>query len=135
MGDGAEVTAAHTGYRRLRGEVMHRRTVSREGAVFRVSDEVTGSGRHQVESFIHFHPAMNVSLEAVGLKVTGPGIEFAVRFTGGVRARLGRLPLSRRPQGWYYSEFGLRRSSPVVLLTHEGALPARIGYEIHPLNG
>jgi hypothetical protein len=36
-------------------------------------------------------------------------------------------------QGWYCPEFGLRQPNAVVVLTWEGPLPVRFGYEIRPL--
>jgi uncharacterized heparinase superfamily protein len=134
---GVEVSAAHTGYHRLRGGVIHRRTVSYDGAVYRVSDVVTGTGRHRLESFLHFHPEMRIDLEAGGLVGEGQGVRLVIRFQGNVSAELRQngKETSAPLQGWYCPEFGLRHSSPVAVLTWQGVLPAQIGYEIEPRRG
>jgi uncharacterized heparinase superfamily protein len=137
---GAEVSAAHSGYQRLRGGVVHRRTVVYDGRRYRVDDEVTGSGRHRIESFLHFHPEMSVHLEAHRLVAGGQGVRLVIRFHRGLSADLQRgwMPTVRvgaaAPlHGWYCPEFGLRQPNPVVVLIWEGRLPARVGYEIEPL--
>jgi uncharacterized heparinase superfamily protein len=133
-GERVEVSASHTGYRRLRGEVTHRRTVSYDGSTYRISDHVTGSGRHRVESFIHFHPELQLSLGEGGLTAVGQGVRFALRFIGDVRAGLLRGEESPpNLQGWYCPEFGRRQPAPVLVLVRDAPLPTRIDYEIHTL--
>jgi len=134
-GAAAFVHAGHTGYRRLRGGVVHRRSVTFDRERFRVQDEVTGGGVHRVESFLHFHPDFHVHLEAGGLMAAGQGIRLSIWFSGEVRAELrcGDRRSDAALQGWYCPEFGVRRPNPTVVLGWEGRLPARIGYEIEPL--
>jgi hypothetical protein len=135
-GGTAAVSAAHTGYRRLRGDVLHRRMVGYDGTDYHVTDEVTGSGSHRVESFLHFHPEMSVRLEAGGLTAEGQGVRLSIRFDRGLRAdlRRGGEATTAPLQGWYCPEFGLRQPNPVVVLSRDGALPTRISYTIKPLS-
>jgi hypothetical protein len=79
---------------------------------------------------------MQVSLAEDGLTAVGQGVRFALRFVGDVRAELRRGEESTAGlQGWYCPEFGRRRPAPVLVLVREAPLPARIGYDIQPLNG
>jgi hypothetical protein len=64
----------------------------------------------------------------------GQGIRLSIRFSGEVRADLRRgdenshTPL----QGWYCPEFGVRQPNPTVVLSWQGRLPVRMGYEMEP---
>jgi uncharacterized heparinase superfamily protein len=129
-----EVSATHTVYRRLKGEVSHRRRILYDGSCYHVSDEVTGAGIHRVESFLHFHPDLTVRLETSGVVAEGQGVRLDVRFHGVAHAQLqqGTDGISAPLQGWYCPEFGRRRPNPVLVLTWDGALPARLGYVIQP---
>jgi uncharacterized heparinase superfamily protein len=48
--------ASHTGYRRLRGRVTHRRRLELEPGGLRIIDTLTGEGSHRVSLFFHLHP-------------------------------------------------------------------------------
>jgi hypothetical protein len=134
-GSRAEVGAAHTGYRRLRGGVTHRRSIRCDGGTYCVTDTVTGTGSHRVESLIHFHPQMDVDLKADGLTAQGQGVRLIVRFEPGVTAELRRgEERDGSLQGWYCPAFGVRQPNPVVVLSRCGALPAQIRYEIVPIS-
>lgn len=47
------ITASHDGYRHLPGRPVHRRTWSVTGNEVTITDEITGSGRHRLDSRFH----------------------------------------------------------------------------------
>lgn len=73
LGDNhAWISAAHDGYKRL--GVEHRRAIAVLGAAgWVVIDWFQGSGRHQIESFAHLHPEVeiNFSAQETGLPQAG----------------------------------------------------------------
>jgi uncharacterized heparinase superfamily protein len=58
-----EVTAAHDGYRRLPGGVVHRRTWRLAARSLRLTDEVLGGGEHDLCLRLHLHPEASVRRE------------------------------------------------------------------------
>ncbi|HRI39439.1 MAG TPA: alginate lyase family protein, partial [Nitrospira sp.] len=52
---------AHDGYRRLKGKPIHKRQISYDGyGSWVVTDELTGTGMHHMESFVHIHPDLTI---------------------------------------------------------------------------
>ncbi|ENM3943633.1 alginate lyase family protein [Vibrio cholerae] len=82
-GEWVTVTAAHDGYRRLKGKVTHRRTIAMAAKQLIVSDQLTGDFKQAVAHF-HLHPDVQANVGADGsiqLQLTnGQLIEF--RSTG-----------------------------------------------------
>ncbi len=62
---GGSVSAEHDGYARFPANVIHRRTVTLDGARRRlvVQDELTGEGRHQATIYFHLAPDCTVTAE------------------------------------------------------------------------
>lgn len=100
-----------------------------------VIDSLKGKGKHCVESFIHFHPAVRVQIlnnSEPGSAGTG-GARWAIRFGehqyflttnwfGELAAR----------ESWYAPEFGLRQRQTTLHWTWKGDLPARLVYALTP---
>lgn len=82
-GEWVAVTAAHDGYRRLKGKVTHRRTIAMAAKQLIVSDQLTGDFKQAVAHF-HLHPDVQANVGSDGsiqLQLTnGQLIEF--RSTG-----------------------------------------------------
>jgi len=82
-GEWVTVTAAHDGYRRLKGKVTHRRTIAMAAKQLIVSDQLTGDFKQAVAHF-HLHPDVQANVGSDGsiqLQLTnGQLIEF--RSTG-----------------------------------------------------
>lgn len=82
-GEWVTVTAAHDGYRRLKGKVTHRRTIAMAAKQLIVSDQLTGAFKQAVAHF-HLHPDVQANVGSDGsiqLQLTnGQLIEF--RSTG-----------------------------------------------------
>ncbi len=128
------VQGAHFGYRHL--GVIHSRAIVHLGVdswVF--ADRVTGSGTQKLESFIHFHPTVNVRpiidgpISPVELMVPRWTLEFA-----GLRYLLmtfGNGTLTQT-EAWYSPGFAIRLPQSVVHWTRKGDLPATMLYAVVP---
>jgi uncharacterized heparinase superfamily protein len=124
-GDRVRFEGAHDGFRRLSGQVMHKRAIEYDGrGTWTVRDEVTGMGKHDVESSIHLHPdystkQVNDCLEI--LRKDGKAI---------VRLELAGNALIRVEPGRYFPEFGIEHTNEVIVLSCSGTLPLEFGYRI-----
>lgn len=133
----AYAIGAHSGYRRLPGRVTHRRWVCWIGRRFwLICDYVTGSGQHQVESLIHWHPQIEivraptpsrsgqVRCGQIDLQVLPFGVSAVLHYHGET------API----QGWYAPEFGLRIPNHVWGFQRAGDLPLWLGYVLWPVS-
>ncbi|HUI43500.1 MAG TPA: alginate lyase family protein [Terriglobia bacterium] len=109
----------HTGYKRLKDPVIHRRSVvylhgdlqdGADGGCWLVRDVAEGKGTHELEAFWHFAPDLEVMPQADAFLVreSQPRTP-ADSADSGVRARLAFVP-TRDPQ-WMY-EIASRTVSP-----------------------
>jgi uncharacterized heparinase superfamily protein len=112
------------GYAALIGDgILHRRRVSGDARerILRVQDEVTGGGKHLVESRIHLHPAVTVTEAGPELRLVRDGCVARLR------------PMKGEPSmedSVYCPEFGVVQENRSVVLRSEGSLPAYLSYEI-----
>ncbi len=120
----ARLVVRHDGYKRLPLAVVHRRNfvLDRRTGDVSVSDELTGSGAHRAESYVHLAPGVEVTDVGGGLfKVDDGKAEVSLLFwgfEGGVRVT----------DGWVSSSYGARQRAPVLVGTLDGELPASFGY-------
>jgi uncharacterized heparinase superfamily protein len=56
--------ATHDGYKRLRQPVVHRRRLDLSERELLITDELQGSGKHEVEIFFHLDPDAQIRIEA-----------------------------------------------------------------------
>ena len=100
-----------------------------------VIDSLNGKGKHLVESFIHFHPAVRVEIQnnsapgGAGTGATGWTIRFGeheyfltTHWSGELAAR----------ESWYAPEFGVRQRQTTLHWTWRGDLPVRLVYAFTP---
>jgi hypothetical protein len=116
---------SHDGYRRLRGRVVHERRVTADlRGKWDIEDLLTGSGEHDLESYIHLHP---------DCVVRGAGDRrFLVKLEGREVARIlvtcdMDVELMR---GWYCPEFGRKLDNTVLVLRGRRRLPVKMSYTI-----
>jgi uncharacterized heparinase superfamily protein len=128
------VQGAHYAYQR-RGVVHSRLIALMPGNSWLVIDSLNGTGKHLVESFVHFHPAVRVEIQndsapdGAGTGATG----WAIRF-GEYQYFLtthGSGELAAR-ESWYAPEFGLRQPQTALHWTWRGDLPVRLVYAFTP---
>jgi uncharacterized heparinase superfamily protein len=67
--DMQQVSASHNGYTRLRGQPVHTRSVTLRPHGCVVADQIAGTFQ-RAQSRFHFHPAVEVSVDASGLQGT-----------------------------------------------------------------
>jgi len=116
---------AHDGYRRLAGQVVHRREITIDAAgAWQIADRLDGTGIHRAASFLHLHP--EIGMEAQSDRIwrlhLSDGTELGVEFSGGDAVTIER--------GWYCPRFGKRHSIAVFVQVYEGVLPAEFGYRL-----
>ena len=122
--DGLDFRAAHDGYRFLTGRPTHERRISyRFANNWTVSDRISGSGRHKIESIINIHPDLHIG-QADGT--------FAISRSDGqpiclIRPHNGMATLA---PSLYCPEFGLRQEGQAIRITLTADLPASLGYTI-----
>jgi uncharacterized heparinase superfamily protein len=118
-GDLPELIASHDGYRRLSGDVKHRRTfrLDRRNGELTITDEVFGAGSHAVESFLHLPADARVSADSQGATVQLPEQEMRISLEGS-----DEDPLLE--DGWIADRYGVRERAPVLVHRREGKLPA-----------
>jgi len=99
---------AHDGYRRLRGQPIHRRRVNWQGSRIVIEDTVAGQGRHDVELRMHLHPDLNAVSGAGCVSVyKGDQSVMTVSAVGAGKIRIEK--------GWYCPEFGRQSTCPVLV--------------------
>ena len=121
--DRVKFSAAHSGYQRLPGHPVHRRTVICEANSWQVLDKIEGQGLHEAQSFIHLHPAVQIMAANDSDVICHIGDErFAIHLTGG--AKLDII------DSVYSPEFGLKLSNKTLRLRAQNACPFEISYTI-----
>jgi uncharacterized heparinase superfamily protein len=125
-GEALHVACSHDGYRRLKGEPVHRRVIElREGALrLRVADSISGTGIHRAAGHFHFHPGIRVEEGANGdWMISLPqGTQWRMVGNNGLRLK--------REEGEYALEFGKSIARPVLVWRIEGQLPIAAVVEI-----
>jgi hypothetical protein len=128
------VRGAHTGYKHL--NVMHSRAIIRltDNSWFFV-DALSGKGSHRIESFIHFHPTIQL-LPYTGTQTTSPEMmvpRWVLEFNG---VRYLFLVLDNgtvtRTEAWYSPGFAIRLPQSVIHWTWEVVLPETMVYAVVP---
>ncbi|MBN1578446.1 MAG: alginate lyase family protein [Chitinispirillaceae bacterium] len=113
------VTAVHNGFQRLHGVDIHRRTWTVDEEKIIIEDYISGSGRHHIDAFIHFHPDMTPGKNANGtvtvlkegmrtIKITcSPGLDIQIK------------------NGTYHPEFGMTIAAQQLVCSADVNLPFR----------
>ncbi len=124
--DGAVLfEGAHDGYRRLTGKPIHHRRIGYdEQGRWVVTDELTGTGIHQMETIIHIHPDFTI--------VRSGDESFRVEHCGNLIAIVEVLSVSQVAveMGCYFPEFGLSYKNPMIAFSCSGKLPLQLSYRI-----
>jgi uncharacterized heparinase superfamily protein len=117
------ITAAHSGFMRLSGKPVHRRSVICSEHDWQIEDVIEGKGQHLVESFIHLHPAVDIiAIENAGVVCMLNGKQFEIRVHDDVAFTL--------LDTLYSPEFGLKQANKTLVLSKQGVCPLVIAYQI-----
>ena len=129
--------ASHDGYRRLAGAPEHRRwVVWLERRFWIIADEVLGGNSHVIDSRLHFHPAVDLSVERehdenTSFLATRGGADLT--FTTWCHARDGDgRPGHGIEESKYASEFGRERGNRAIRMSYTGRLPIFLGCVASP---
>lgn len=128
------VRGSHAGYRRL-GVVHARQIILCPGNCWVVVDSLEGSDRRRVESFIHFHPDVQVEACAdFDRSFAGDLVKRFALNSAGLRYFLlasdaGNFALKG---AWYSPEFGRREKQAVCCWSWQGVVPAQFVYVFVP---
>lgn len=122
--DGAvHFEGAHDGYRRLRGQPTHRRIIDAvPGKSWRVTDWIEGRGQHQIESFVRFHP---------GIQLSSEGGRWILKAEGKPIANVSIEGASARQQSTIYCpQFGIRQKTQGLVMSKTADLPTQLAFVI-----
>jgi hypothetical protein len=127
----------HGGFAGQRKPTLHRRfIVALAGGFWLVLDEVTGEGRHAVDSLVHFAPNANCRIEEAHAEVSLATQKLRLYPYQQKASPACTMSTSRGQenpiQGWYAPEFGKRMPNTVLSFSTDMPLPARLGYLIAP---
>jgi hypothetical protein len=111
---------SHVGYRSLGPEgVHHQRAARLDGGTLRITDRLTGRGRHVVRVFFHLGPDLDVDLQGcvaelrwTGRRGTPGGARLALQPELRWTAHFGE---ENPPLGWYSPAFGVRVPSTTLV--------------------
>ena len=118
------LSAAHNGYRRLRGIGDHRRTLVLHQDQLEIEDEIEGSGEHEIRIAFHLHPQWGASAAPDGR------FELALREPisgdqGSLRIELDSKFSHVISSTSYHPEFGLSIPNQKILGVYRGNLPVK----------
>ncbi len=122
-GNAPYMSAAHTGYARLDGRPLHRRTVSFVRGAWTITDEIEGAGRHEAASFVHLHPDARIITADERTIVCVLG-DMTTRFEA-----IG-APWAKVSDGFYSPEFGLQQPAKVLRQDAAGSGGLRFSHRI-----
>ena len=126
----------HDGFRRLGGNIVHRRVVHFvRGQYWVIIDILTGGGVHAVESLYHCPDDVRVELHddqsATLRSDCGSHVKVAWASSATIEARVARGETDP-VQGWYAEYSGLKRPAPALVLRAEQALPVVVATAFVP---
>jgi heparinase II/III-like protein len=125
----AYLSAEHSGFRRLREGVTHRRRIllDRERGTFRIEDRILGKGRHRFRASFHLAPGWDAEIEPLGWRAwqgrEGPVLNVA----------WSRLPPGTRvgiEEDRHSPSYGVLRPAGVVRVEWEGEAPCSLRYAL-----
>jgi len=128
------VQGAHFGYKHL--GVVHSRAIIRLSTnAWVFVDRVSGSGKHKVESFLHFHPDIDVRPNAepnlLSTDVIVPRWFLNVKGTRYVVMAMDTVA-AHLTEAWYSPGFAIRQVQSVIHWVWEGELPTTMIYAVVP---
>ncbi len=107
--DRVVLTGSHDGFSRGDATVRCRRRISLQRATgeVEISDELTGSGVHTVDSLVHLAPDCTATGDGpAAVLVTSSSQRRRIEFTGAATVTI--------EQGWVSSEYGVRERAPLI---------------------
>lgn len=120
---------AYRGFPRIRGGIEHRRRAAlqlddrQKIRQLAIDDDVAGSGRQAVASYIQLHPSIRAVIDAERVALFRDDVEVATIVARGVDSITANT-------GWYCPQFGIKQANTVLVLNRSAALPLQFGYTV-----
>lgn len=111
-----EVSAYHDGYKRLKGNPIHKRDWNFFDNKIIIKDSITGKGVHQINSILPLHPEvtiLNPQDDSVEVELGGKKVNIVFEGPGMLKV----LPSK------YHPEFGLSVDNKQLIYSYTGSLP------------
>lgn len=134
VAEGFRVHVLCRGFERIRSGLTVSRVFELTESQFSVTDKISGTGRHLVETFFQFHP--NVKIERVGENVVrcdlpdGSALALRVEGEGGSSVELVRGAGAPDPAGWFCPRYGESLPAGTAMWRGRRNLPLRRRYVI-----
>ena len=127
-GEAVRLVVSHSGYERLASPVVVRRTfvLQRASGTLVVNDELLGTGRHVVESYLHLAPGSAATTTQSGVHVQREGWAVHVETVG------ERAPIDIG-SGWVSDRYGAREQAPLLTQQRSGELPMVLNWTFEPV--
>ncbi|MET0534720.1 MAG: alginate lyase family protein [Steroidobacter sp.] len=111
--------ASHDGYARLKHPVTHRREilVEKELSRLQVTDELMGSGAHDVEIFWHFAEQCLVEMDRTGVRATHGEVALTMSIPEGLHCQIHRGVEKPQPAGWISRSFDAKQPTTTVVMS------------------
>ena len=126
----ARLDIAHEGFARLGSSLHVSRAIVMTRESLHLTDAISGSGRHTIETFFHLAPEAAVErVEAGKWRVSLPGAPNLL-FAAGADAALHRGTPEPQPMGWTSRRYGSAVPSTSLVFTSRAALPHTATYSL-----
>jgi hypothetical protein len=121
------LSARHEGYKRLDHPVVHERQLILDGGGLDVNDKIQGTGTHELEWRLHFHPSCDVSINSDTCIVTWRG--------GCLELHLDKrldwsLVTAKDDAGWYSAGFNLKEPTTSLVGAAQVTLPLDLHHRL-----
>ncbi len=114
------VQAEHTGYRRLRSPVTHRRMISyMPHKSLIIKDSFVGEGKHDFSIYFHIHPDATVSQDDSYWKIERSWGVIWIKLLDGHFFELIQGD-EKLPMGWYSPDYGRKTTAPALCCHQSG---------------
>jgi uncharacterized heparinase superfamily protein len=120
-----EISAAHDGYRRLRDVGLHRRTWRLSERELTVQDRIEGTGRHEIQIRLHFHPDWQIIAKGNNAFEVHQREQADAKFPGANVTFSSNLAFQAVPST-YHPEFGISLPNQAIVGSFRGELPWEI---------
>lgn len=121
--------AQHSGYERLPQPVTHRRSLvlDKRGKLWRLTDRLTGTGRHVLSFVFHFAPDCRATIQP-DRSIVAHGAESSLHLIP-----LGALQLEvKLEERWVSRRFGTKTPSHAAVFTLETEMPVEVEFMLVP---
>jgi len=129
---GIEFRGGYSGFPQIDGGITHKRRIRRDVRsdrdIFVIQDKVQGEGVHRVDSYLHFHPDIEIEEKSEGLWHLARGQSSVAYLT--VKGITDESVTVRIEPGWYCPEFGIRQRNQVLVISTKTVLTANLSYRI-----